>query len=131
MILMGSPRERLVLLRTRIEGTPGNESAQRKTQIEVDLECAIEINDALVGLTTAANDMSNRLVLTLTNLTGAIEKSTAQAVVSSEEATSVAKESANLSRKLNRLTLWIIIAAIASAASAIVQAVVAILALWK
>jgi len=120
-----------VLLRTRIEGTPGNESAQRKTQIEVDLECAIEINYALVGLTTAANDISNRLVLTLTNLTGAIEKSTAQAVVSSEEATSVAKESANLSRKLNRLTLWIIIAAIASAASAIVQAVVAILALWK
>jgi hypothetical protein len=43
--------------------------------------------------------------------------------------TSAANESSNLSRKLNRLTLWIIAAAILSAIAAIIQAYAAIAAI--
>jgi hypothetical protein len=58
----------------------------------------------------------------LTGLTTAIDKATTQAAISSAESTNAAHESANLSRKLNMLTFWIVLAAIISAGAAGVQA---------
>jgi hypothetical protein len=66
-------------------------------------------------------------ILTLDKLTGAITAATEKAGRSSAEATAVATQSANLSGQLNRLTKWIIGAAVLSAISATIQAGVAVL----
>lgn len=119
---MGTQNTRLEETLARIRKTPGNEAPQRQAQMEASVECAIELYGAMSGLKVAVEDMANRTVLVANRLTAAIEKATDQAEVSSHESTNVALQSANLSRKLNRLTVWIIIAALLSAAAAVVQA---------
>lgn len=122
---MSPLRERLESLKQKLRTTGQNEAAQRGTQLEVDVanfESAIEVSEALIGL----NDSADRAVAVLGSLTAAINKATAQAEVSSREATSVAKESATFSGQLNRLTRWVIIAAVLSAIAAAIQAGVAL-----
>jgi hypothetical protein len=128
---MGSPLERLKSVKEKLRHTPGNQATQGQAQMEANLDCAIEINEALIGLTFAVNDVANRTVDVLNRLTAAIDKATAQAEISSHEATSVSKESAKVSRQLNRLTVWIIIAAILSAVAAAIQAGTALYGILK
>jgi hypothetical protein len=109
-----------------LRNAPGNEAAQRSAQLVADIKCAIEIGEALLDFKVAVQDTANRAVLVLGNLTSAIDKATTQAEISSQEATSVAKESAKFSQQLNRLTLWVITAAVLSAIAAIIQAGVAL-----
>jgi hypothetical protein len=128
---MNSPREQLETARTKLRGAPGNEVAQRAAQSEVSIDCAIEITEALIGLKVAVEDMANRTVTVANNLIAAIDKATVQLVIASGESTNVAKESATLSGKLNRLTKWIIAAAVLSAIAAAIQAGVALHAIFK
>jgi hypothetical protein len=72
--------------------------------MEVGTACAVEMIEAVGKLTFAVNEMTN------------------SSVAASKESGKVAAESAKLSRKLNRLTFVIVIAAIASAAAAGIQA---------
>jgi hypothetical protein len=128
---MNSPRENLEAAKQKIRKAPQNETALRPVQAEASIDCAIEVAEALISLRVAVEDMANRSVLVIGNLMVVIEKATAQAILSSDESTKVAKESANLSAKLNRLTKWIIIAAILSALAAIIQAGTAVYAILK
>jgi hypothetical protein len=82
----------------------GGPVALVQVQKEGDIQCAIEIIEAMGRLTVAVNDMANR------------------SEAASKESGKVAVESANLSRKLNRLTFWIVAAAIVSAIAAGIQA---------
>jgi hypothetical protein len=102
------------------------ETLHRKLQQEAEIRIAIETCESLFALTVAVNDMANRSIETLNKLTGAITAATEQAKTSSAETTNVARESANLSSKLNRLTRWIIGAAVLSAFAAAIQAGVAV-----
>jgi hypothetical protein len=119
---MDTPKYRLETIKEKIRNAPGNEAAQRVAQSEINVDCAIEIAEALIGLKVAMNSMANQVATVMINLTAAIDKATAQAVLSSEESTKVAIESTKLSGHLNRLTKWIIAAAVLSAIAAIVQA---------
>jgi hypothetical protein len=78
---------------------------------KADALSALAITESLAELTVAIDRLQG--------LASAIEAATAQAKQSSGE-------SSNLSKKLNRLTIWIAIAALGSAAGTILQAVVAI-----
>lgn len=111
---------RLEELIQRLNTSP--ETLHRKLNQEADIRIAIETCESLFGLTVAVNDMANRSIGTLNKLTEAITAATAQAERSSAEATSVATQSANLSGQLNRLTKWIIAAAVLSAIAAAIQA---------
>ena len=53
----------------------------RKAQMEADIQCTIEIVDALRGLAGAANDMANRSVTVMNNLIGKIDEATKQSNV--------------------------------------------------
>lgn len=126
-----SARERLQILQAKLAQTQGNEIPQLAALREANIASAIEISDALAGLNFAINDFANRAATVLGNLTKTIEAATAQAEVSSTESTKVAKESATLSEKLNRLTRWIIVVAVASSLAALVQAGVALYTVWR
>jgi hypothetical protein len=120
---MSTPGERLAKYRDVQRVATGNEEmAYRATSQAVEVDCAIEIAEALAGLKAAVNDMASRFVTVMGNLTKEIERATAQAEVSSRESGKAAAESANLARKLNRLTFWIVVAALISAGAAGVQA---------
>lgn len=95
------------------------ETARPQTQAKASIQSAIAITDSLSGLTVAVNDLANRTIGRLNELTRAIDAATVQAKQSSDE-------SGKLSKKLNTLTVWIAIAALASAAATITQAVVAL-----
>ena len=82
--------------------------------------------EALTGLAIAVDSMGAQMAAVAGNIKGAIEDLTEQSKKSSEESTKVAKESANLSRHLNRLTWGIILAAGLSALAAADQAGVAV-----
>jgi hypothetical protein len=107
-----TPRSRLEQYFEKVMNahSAGGPVALVQVQKEADIQCAIEIIEAMGSLTVAVNDMANR------------------SEAASKESGRVAAESANLSRKLNRLTVWIVIAAIASAVAACVQAWVAFIA---
>jgi hypothetical protein len=68
-----------------------------KAQMEVGTACAVEMIEAMDRLTLGVNDMANR-----------------------SEIASV--ESGKVSRKLNQLTIWIVIAALVSTVAAGIQA---------
>jgi hypothetical protein len=102
--MMSATNDRLEAYKQTYRSTPSNEDSFRPVKAMADIDCAIAIQDALTGLTTAIN------------------KATTQAAISSAESTNAAHESANLSRKLNMLTFWIVLAAIISAGAAGVQA---------
>lgn len=119
---MSTPRERLEQHKAVFRNTPGNEDAFRPTLAASNVDCAIEITEALIGLKVAVDSMANQVATVMINLTAGIDKATAQSVLSSEESTKVAKESTTLSGQLNRLTRWIIAAAVLAAIAAVVQA---------
>ena len=102
-----TPRFRLEKLLEDLE-LPVSGDRIHKVQMQVGTECAVEMIEAMGRLTVAVNDMAKG------------------SEAASKESGKVAVESANLSRKLNRLTFWIVAAAIGSAAAAIVQAAVAV-----
>ena len=91
-------------------------------QWEVNIDCAVEIAEALVGLTVAVQSLERNSVTVMNNLIAEIKTATAQAKTSAEESGKMAAESAKVSRKLNALTIWTVIAAIVSAGAAGVQA---------
>jgi hypothetical protein len=122
---MSALRERLEETKRQARNAVENNVAKMSAQTEASIDCAIEIAESLMSLTVAVNDMANRSLTVTNNVIEAINKSTQQLVVSSNESTSVARESAKLSATLNRLTIWIIAAAILSAAAAGLQAWVA------
>lgn len=95
------------------------ESSRPGLEARGSMLSALAIADALTGLTVAVEDHANRTVQRMTSLTTAIEAVNAVMEGSSEE-------SGKLSRKLNSLTVWIAIAAIASAAATIAQVVIAV-----
>ena len=120
---MSTPGERLSVHKQVLRNPTGNEDVTyRSTPLAAEVDCAIEITEALIGLKVAVDSMANQVATVMVNLTAEINKATAQAVISSNESTKVAHESATLSRKLNRLTFWIVLAALVSAAAAGVQA---------
>jgi hypothetical protein len=69
--------------------------------METTLDCSIAIYEALDALTHAVNDATNRGIGRVNALIDAINHATTEAEHSSQESTNVAKESAELSRKLN------------------------------
>jgi len=95
------------------------ESARPRLEAKASIHSAIAVTESLLGLTVAVNDLANRTIGRLNELTRAIDAATAQARQSSDE-------SSNLSKKLNTLTVWIALAAIASAAGTIAQAMIAL-----
>jgi hypothetical protein len=126
---MSTPRERLQKHMTVFRSTPGNEDAFRPTVAAANVDCAIEITEALIGLTVAVQSMETKSVIVMNNLIKKLDEATVQAAESSKESGKVAAESANLSQQLNSLTIWIIIAAFLSAIAAVVQAGVAVVTL--
>jgi len=116
---MSTPRERLEETRKQARGAGGHDAAQMAAQTQASIDCAIEMAKSVIGLTVAVNDMANRSVTVMNNVIEAMNKSTQQLVVSANESTLVARESARLSAKLNRLTIWIIAAAVLSAAAGV------------
>lgn len=109
---MTTPRARLEESKQKLRKMTGNDVAQRLVISEVNVDCAVEMAETLVGLTVVVEDMANRSVIVMDNLIAAVDKAAA--------------ESANVAKKLNTLTIWIIMAAIASAIAAAVQAGVAV-----
>ena len=126
---MSTPRERLEEHKEKFRNTPGNEGAFRPVAAAANVDCAIEITEALVSLTATVRSMEMNSVAVMNSLIKRIDEATEQSAESSKESGKVAAESANLSRKLNRLTFWIIVAAFLSAIAAVVQAAVALLPL--
>jgi|SRR5580658_360457 len=117
---MSSPIERLGRYRDDLKNSP--ETQHSIIGQTAQIQSAIEVCEALAGLTFAVNDMANRAVAVANNLQKAVERATEQAERTAQQSTGAAKESAKVSRQLNRLTLWIIAAAILSAIAACVQA---------
>jgi hypothetical protein len=95
------------------------ESSRPQLQAKASIQSAIALADTLSGLTVVVNDMASSAIERLNELSKAIETATAQAKQSSDE-------SSKLSKKLNTLTVWIAVAALASAAGTITQALVAL-----
>jgi prophage DNA circulation protein len=115
-----TPRSRLEKMKEQIRSVPA--SPDKAAQMSVSIDCAVEIAEALVGLTVAVQSMEKNSVTVMNNLIAEIKTATSQAKASAEESGKVAAESANLSRKLNGLTKWIVATAIASSIAAGVQA---------
>ena len=72
--------------------------------------------------------MANRGVTVANNLHKTLEATNALTERAAQESTRAAEESAALSGKLNRLTVWIVMAAILSSVAACIQAGVALYA---
>jgi hypothetical protein len=123
-----TPRSHLETHARNIQQAGAPEIVFLRARAQADIACATEIIEAMAALTEAVNDMANRSVTVRNNLIDGVDKATAQSKAASIESGKVAVESANLSRKLNRLTFWIVAAAIGSPVAAIVQAVVAVYA---
>jgi hypothetical protein len=123
---MTTPRARLEASKTRLRGMVGVEAAQLPVIAEVNVDCAVEIAETLVGLTGAVNNMATQLQTVMNNLIKAVDRAAAQSLIASEESTKAAAESSNVAKKLNKLTIWIIVAAILSALAAGVQSTVAV-----
>ena len=119
---MSTPHERLNALKERAQRIIGYDENFKSVEAEITIDCAIELSESVLALTAAANDMANRTVTVINNLKDKIDAATKQAEESARESGKMAAESANLTRKLNRLTIWIIIAAFLSAGAACVQA---------
>lgn len=94
---------------------PGGPVALAEIQKEADIQCAIEIIEAMDRLAVEVDAMTRSSVSVMSILIERVDKATAQAEAASVESGTVAK-------KLNKLTIWIVIAAIVSAAAAGVQA---------
>jgi hypothetical protein len=90
--------------------------------LEVQIHSAIEITSALIGLSLGVRELNATTENAAGSLTRVITAATAQAAESSRDAKDLAETSAALSGRLNRLTKWIIGAAIISAAAALIQA---------
>jgi hypothetical protein len=125
---LGSPTQQLGKFLKELEHSP--ETQHRLIAQKAQIQSAIEISEALTGLTVAVNSMANQGATVGNNLLNAIKEASAQAKKSAEESTRAAKESANLSGRLNSLTVWIIAAAILSAIAAFIQAGVALYAVF-
>jgi hypothetical protein len=123
---MSTPRERLRIEQGLLDNALLNDGPIKKAAAHANIECAIEMTDSLVGLSVAVNDMADRSVTVMNNLITKIDETTKQAAESAKESGKVATESANLSRKVNSLTKWIMTAAILSALAAGIQAGVAL-----
>jgi hypothetical protein len=95
------------------------ETARPLLQAKAAIQSAVAVTESLAALTFAVDDVANRTIGRMNDRIKAIEATTTQAKESSEE-------SSNLAKTLNRLTIWIAIAALGSAAGTILQAVVAI-----
>jgi hypothetical protein len=101
-MVIDTPRSRLEQFLEKVPGGP--DSVVLQAQMQADVKCAIEIIETMGRLTVAVNDMANR------------------SEAASIESGKVAAESAKLSRQLNRLTIFVVIAAIVSALAAGLQA---------
>jgi hypothetical protein len=120
---MSTPGERLSVHKQVSRSETGSEETKyRSTPQAVQVDCAIEIAEALIGLRVAVQSLETNSMIVMNNLIKEIDKATKQAVISSGESTKAAHESANLSQKLNVLTIGIVIAAFLSAGAACVQA---------
>jgi hypothetical protein len=128
---MSTPRERLEETRKQARSAGGHDAAQMAAQTQASIDCAVEITEALMGLTTAVQSLETNSVKVMSNMIGRIDTATEQVVISSTESTKVAKESTKLSGQLNFLTKWIIAAAILSAIAAAIQAATALYAILK
>jgi hypothetical protein len=117
-----TPRSRLETVFQQIRDAHGSEIPLLKAKAQADIECTIEIIAALTQLSIGIVEMNRTATTMINDLIKSVDKARDQAEASSVESGKVASESANLSRKLNRLTFWIVIAAIVSAAAAGVQA---------
>jgi hypothetical protein len=95
------------------------ESAHPFIQAKAAIQSAVAVTESLAALTFAVDDVANRTIGRMNDLIKAIEAATSQAKESSNE-------SSNLAKTLNRLTIWIAIAALGSAVGTILQAVVAV-----
>jgi hypothetical protein len=95
------------------------ETARPLLEAKASIQSAVAVTEFLAALTLAVNDVANRTIGRMNDLIKAIEAATAQAKESSAE-------SSNLAKMLNRLTIWIALAALGSAAGTILQAVAAI-----
>jgi hypothetical protein len=116
-----SARERLTRLEAKLRDSP--QTAYLSLAQEIQIHSAIEVTSALIGLSAGVDDLANRVVTVANNLTSAITAATKQAEDSSKESANLAAKSADLSRKLNSLTIWIIVTAFLSAGAAAVQAI--------
>jgi hypothetical protein len=94
------------------------------------MQSAIAITEALIGLTVAVEDLANRTVTRMNALSETITKASEQSAqtsaLASTQAATASQESGALQRKLNKLTIWIVVAAIASGLGTVVQAIVAV-----
>jgi hypothetical protein len=128
-VMKTTPRYRLEKIKETMRGVPA--SPKEMAQWEVNIDCAVEISEALVGLTVAVQSMEQNSVIVMNKLITEIKGATAQAVISSDESSKVAKESTKLSGQLNWLTKWIIGAAVLSAIAAAIQAYAALYPIIK
>jgi hypothetical protein len=75
---MSTPRERLTPYKQVFrEATGTDEVKYRSTPVAVQVDCAIEIIEALSGLTFAVSDMANCSVTVMNNLIEGIDEATA------------------------------------------------------
>lgn len=99
-------------------------------QMQGSMQSAIAITEALIGLTVAVEDLANRTVTRMNALSETITKASEQSAqtsaLASTQAATASQESGALQRKLNKLTIWIVVAAIASGLGTVVQAIVAV-----
>jgi methyl-accepting chemotaxis protein len=121
---LNSPTDRLGKLLQEVNDAPASDYP--RLQLKVPIQSAIEIGAALNSLREVLNEIASRAVTIADNLQSTIEKATEQSEMTAQQSTHAAKESAKLSQQLNRLTLWIIGAAILSAIAACIQAGAAI-----
>jgi hypothetical protein len=98
---MSAPRERLRIEQKLLENVPHNESAQRATAANADIECAIKLIRCAQSLRAANNDMANRSVPVMNTIGPAMDRATAQAAECSKQSGNVARETAKLSGQLN------------------------------
>jgi hypothetical protein len=121
---MNTPRYRLERLKETIRNTASSD--QRMTQMNVSIDCAVEIAESLVGLTVAVNSMANQTATVMNNLIAAVDNAREEAKNATTASGRAATESANLAKKLNSLTGWIMAATLLAAAAAVTQAGVAV-----
>ena len=85
---MSTPGERLSVHKQVLRNPTGNEDVTyRSTPLAAEVDCAIEITEALIGLKVAVDSMANQVATVMMNLTAEINEATAQAVISSSEST--------------------------------------------
>lgn len=85
----------------------------RGVEMDVKIQAARDVADALTTLHVANNDSASRIATAVNSLTNAIQSTHVQ----------VAKNSTELAARLNRLTLWVLAAVVLSAGAAAIQAV--------